>query len=41
MPNKRRKMPSWMRTLFINLLVIALGASVAGAASYGLRWLGY
>jgi hypothetical protein len=37
------KRSSWerMKRLWINLLVIGLGASVAAGSSYGLRWLGY
>jgi len=30
-----------MKRLWINLLVIGLGATLAAGSSYGLRWLGY
>jgi hypothetical protein len=30
-----------LKRLWVNLVVIGLGATVAAGASYGLRWLGY
>ena len=41
MAPKHRILPRWLHVLIANLTVILLGASVAAAASYGLRLLGY
>jgi hypothetical protein len=39
--DRRSDQPRWLRTLYVNLIAAASGASLAALSCYALRRLGY